>query len=72
MCYICNDIPHSVGCPFYENASLDKCSVCGNSIYKEQRFFDFKQERIHYDCIKDLSSLEILDILEIKPVVSRK
>lgn len=67
MCYICNDTPHSIGCPFYNDASYDKCSVCGNGIYKGQRFFDFKEEKIHSSCIKDLSSTEILDILNIQP-----
>ena len=67
MCYICNATPHQVGCPFYDNASYDKCSVCGNGIYKGQRFFDFKEEKIHSSCIKDLSSTEILDILNIQP-----
>ena len=67
MCYICNSAPHSVGCPFYSNASLDKCSLCGNSIYKGQGYFDFKTEKIHAECIKDLDAMEILDILEIKP-----
>ncbi len=70
MCYICNETPHSVGCPFYENSSFDKCSVCGNGIYEGQKFFDFNEEQIHYDCIKDLSSMEILDILQIEPQVN--
>lgn len=67
MCYICGSAPHDVRCPFYSDASLDKCSVCGNGIYKGQKYFDFKNERIHYHCIKDLSSMEILDVLEIQP-----
>lgn len=67
MCYICGSSPHNMGCPFYENASLDKCSVCESSIYKGQSFFELNKELIHYECIKDLSGEDILDILKIKP-----
>lgn len=67
MCYVCNHSPHISGCPFYENASLDKCSVCERSIYKGQKIFKLKNELIHYDCMRDLTCLDILEILEIKP-----
>ena len=70
MCYICKSSPHTVGCPFYKSPSSLKCSVCGNSIYKGQKYFDFESEQIHKQCIGDLSSAEILDLLNITPSVN--
>lgn len=67
MCYVCSDSPHYMGCPFYENASLEKCSVCDQGIYKGQRFYDFKSEKIHTGCIEDICISDILDILKITP-----
>lgn len=68
MCYICRSAPHESWCPFYCDASFDKCSVCGNGIYRGQRFFDLKSERIHQDCIGNLSVFDILDALQVKSI----
>ncbi len=67
MCYVCKSSPHLQDCPFHKNASLLNCSVCGRSIYKGQKYFDFKSELIHSQCVMDLSSTEILDVLQIEP-----
>lgn len=67
MCYICKSSPHLEGCPFGNDASFDKCTVCGGSIYTGQKIYQLGNEQIHYSCIKDLDGSQILEILKITP-----
>ncbi|MBR2024694.1 MAG: hypothetical protein IKA02_02675 [Clostridia bacterium] len=67
MCYICNNSPHSVACPFYKNNNAPKCVVCGSYICNEDASYKLKNEIFHKECLRELNGEDVCEVLGIKP-----
>ena len=67
MCYICESSPHLASCPFHKIKSNIKCNACGGVIYEGEIAYKLKNELFHSDCLRELSGMDVIETLEIKP-----
>ncbi len=68
MCYICEGSPHLASCPFYTPKSITKCGACGGVINDGETSYKLKNELFHTDCLRELSGMDVIEVLEIKPL----
>lgn len=64
MCAMCGSNPCVSRCPNAPDPDpVYICDKCGSGIYKGEKFFDGSEGYICKDCIDDMTSEEILEML---------
>lgn len=65
MCEVCRMIPCHPSCPNApEQKLIYSCSKCGYGIFKGDKYLDGPEGYICERCLDDMSSKEILDMLD--------
>lgn len=63
MCSYCLSNPCKPGCPNAEDPEpVYECSICGEGIYEGEDFFDGPDGYICKDCLKDMTSFEVIEL----------
>lgn len=64
MCSVCMQIPCNTRCPNApEPKAVYQCSVCGESIFRLQKYFETAEGYICDDCIGDMSAKELMEMM---------
>lgn len=63
MCEICHQNICPCGCPNYKpKKMMFYCSVCDNAIQDGERYIENEYcDYAHFDCLRDLTTRELLD-----------
>lgn len=72
MCWICKRTPCQVSCPHENTSSYEKCAECGGAIYEGQDYYKLTDYYFHEECIGNIDTRDILDMLRIQPYKMRR
>lgn len=65
MCSICLQSPCNFRCPnAAEPKAVYRCSVCGEGIYRWQKYFETVKGYICDECIEDMSATDLMEMME--------
>lgn len=65
MCSICLQSPCNFRCPnATEPKAVYRCSVCGEGIYRWQKYFETVKGYICDECIEDMSATDLMEMME--------
>lgn len=65
MCSICLQSPCNFRCPnATEPKTVYQCSVCGEGIYRWQKYFETVKGYICDECIEDMSATDLMEMME--------
>lgn len=65
MCSVCLQIPCNPRCPNApEQKAVYHCAVCEEGIYHGQKYFETANGHICDECIKDMSAVELMEMME--------
>lgn len=65
MCSICLQSPCNLRCPnATEPKAVYRCSVCGEGIYRWQKYFETVKGYICDECIEDMGATDLMEMME--------
>lgn len=67
MCRYCLTSPCPAGCPNADEIEpKETCKYCGEGLLKEEAYVDINGECYHVDCLEEMSTRELLELLEVE------